>query len=573
MTNYVEDSFFSLPAQSGYPYQLSSCSSLDVTTLGSGVSVDIQVTSVGAAAAVSITKMGDGGHASEGENYLTDFYNRIWVIPSVLVAQNPQVGYPIDFAVWNSFLSPATNLVETITSSGAGALDLSLSFSVLSSFAALEYRVATITINYLDPSPIDTVWQFGFQHGSAPFEFIATLASLISDLPDVPVTETWEFLTDVQVAYDGSEQRISLLRAPRRSMSFDLPIQLTSEWQAQWNNFFSEAKSPFVFPMFQYATAITVFSAAGSTRIYFDPSATDMRQGEDIYLFGPGIAQLASIATLESDGAILSFPTQQDIGPQGNTPGCAILACPVLSAYVANKTKLTMDAVTGKLPINAKSTTLRASVLRPGSSVSLTMHGGFPVLDKRPLNSSPTTTEFDYGGEMFDYGTGQISVYTSWLRNKLIMTRAYKINRVTAPAEMDWWRTFLNYCNGQQQVFWTPTWRPDLTLATPLVNASAVVIVSGPLYSRNFYSSGTGFQAICVETSAGVMITQVESIGSDGFGNDVLNISPPMPSGALWQRVSNISVVVKSRLGSDKITFSHGVLSSTIDITLMSAES
>lgn len=491
-------------------------------------------------------------------HFLYDFYYRIWVIPGTLTAQNPAIGAPIPFAIWNAYPQPITNALSSITDVGGDGLDLD--FAAGDVWKAIEYREVNITITPAAPIEIAAEFTFTFAAGSEKFYFNASIADFVQMVPDPPVEETWAWLTDIIPARDGTEQRIALRSTPRRSIKYSFVLESMVERRRQYNRWFKSLASRIVLPYYQYSTPLTAGSSVGSSSLYFDPARTDLRDGEFALLYDAltDNGYLIKIDTVEVDGITTDAPITFEA-----TAGMVI--APAFTSRLFDKTGLSMYLVTGKIDLAAEALTSRALFSRPGSTAVINTFDGYPVLDIRPIGTGETPELFQANYEVVDGETGIQSIYSAWPHPAVHTTRQYTIRRLQDPGAMDWWRDFLGGLYGQREPFLQPTWFEDLYLASPPAPGDPGITITGSDYV-SLYFPYEAFKRLQIETAAGIIWRKVLSAVDNGDGTSALTFDTPLGGGAddvIFDRISYLNLV---RLSSDTITLSHGRIRTQIEL-------
>lgn len=486
---------------------------------------------------------------SLGGGYLYDYYYRIWVFPETLEAQNPSIGTPIPFDIWNAYPQPLTNDITAILSTGAEGLELD--FDVGEPFGAIEYRTVNITITPDAGINIDAEFIFQFEAGEAPFYFLANIADFVQMVPDPPVTEEWEWLTDVVKAWSGKEQRIALRLTPRRGAQYGFLLESEVERQRQYNRWYKSLASRIVLPYYQYATSLTQESAAGTSTLYFDPIRTDLRDGEFALVYDAltDAGYLVKIGTMAADGCTLDSPLTFTALPR-------MIIAPAFTSKLQDGTGLTMLHVTGEIRVVSEALESRVQFTRPGSTAVLNTYDGYPVLDIRPIADGDTPENFDAGVEVIDGGTGIRAIYSAWGHTEVATVRNYTIRRLQNPVEMDWWRDFLDAAKGQQNPFLQPTWLADLFPAAVPGDGSTDLIVNATDYPSLYWPHET-FKRLQIETTAGILWRKVLSVTTNEDGTVTLGLDQPFGSTAEEREISKVSFLNLVRLASDRVVLRH----------------
>jgi hypothetical protein len=496
-----------------------------------------------------------------GDHFLYDYYYRIWVVPNEMNIRNPRINVDIPLAVWNAY--PYNNTLSSITGTGLTGLTLDVTTPTL--FKPIEYREINLQVGATAPLEVIATFNFNFVEGVGVFYFEAERASIIYMVPDVPVEEKWEWMTQVMVSVDGSEQRVALRTAPRRKIRYELVILDDDEYRRQYKRIFQDVNSQVVLPFWQYCTDITAVALTGTSTLTFDPGRTDLRAGEYTLIVGTAGNQLIKIASLTGTGCVTDTPLDLDVE-------IGALITPALPCMIENRSKLGMNPVyNGRLELSAQSLEPRQELSRPGSATVFERYETLPILNIRPLNNDQVTYAFDGGKEVIDSETGIVEIKSFWAHAQVEGPRQYNIERTLTPAAMDWWRDFLQEVKGQLKPFYCPSYRPDLHLKDAPSLGGNVFTVFGTDYSTTYYEHEC-FKVLAIETAGGVHYSRVVSAVADVNGNDVLTIADTLPGAAEWTQVTNISFCNKVRLASDAVQLQHYGLNTQIELTIRTVD-
>lgn len=482
------------------------------------------------------------------QDFLYDLYFRIWVFPPRLELRNPRVNVNIPFDIWNAY--PYTNFLQSVD--GTGLDGLSLYVIPPDEFRAVEYRTVNLQITPSAPLSIEAHFSFTFDLGSGLFTFLADRASVLDIIPDVPVNETWSWLSDVMVTTDGTEQRVGLRAVPRRKLDLTVIALGHDEIYKSIKQMLFDFGGQVVIPFYQYLTSVTAPSVAGDSDISFDPARTDMRPGEYILVRNPAMQQqLLKITVLGVGGATLDAPLDIDL-PAGS------LVAPAFTCVIDNKASMAREAVhtAAQLRLNATVSQARADHSRPGSAMAITTFDGYPVLDRRPLADTSPKDSFDTGQERFDYQVGSIEQIVRWQFTRTEGGREFLIHRHDNPAEMDYWRDFTDLIVGRLNPFLLPTYREDEYIQETPLDAYNSILIKGSDYATLMWPQAP-YQRLVLWTANGPQYVAVVDAVATEEGHSLCTLADPMPSGAGYRNISFISYLLKVRLGSDDVKLEH----------------
>ncbi len=494
-------------------------------------------------------------------DFLYDFYYRIWVFPKRMLLKNPRLDVTIPFAIWNAY--PYPNTLNTITPTDATGLTLNV--TTPSAFRAVEYRTVGLVIDATAPREVDATFEFGFDMGSALFEFITNLVSVFSIIPNVPVRETLEWLTDIIPNNDGTEQRIALRSVPRRSQTIRVLAVTKQEVKDQIDRQFFGLVGETLVPYFQYATALTQDHDIGDDVIYFNPGRTDVRVGEYVLIRGrDGNEQIAKLLSVGSPASLIDTPLAFE------APAHTSFIIPVLQSLVKGEHSIARYAVddVSESTISASVTEHRLSFKRPDSATEFPMLDDLIILDKRPMANVNPEDQFQTGTQVIDYDTGYREIRTPWLHSQTVSPRQYLIHRTKEPLDLDFWRDFLDTVKGRQGAFLTPTYREDGYVHTAPVAGSGQLKLVGTRYSDSYFPLASHKHLRLWTTAGAFDVTVVNAVPDSG--NDLVTFTPPIPTG--WTTITHVSFLSKVRLGSDEVELEHGASDTVVSLSLRTVD-
>lgn len=502
---------------------------------------------------------------NEQNNFFRDFYFRVHVSPLKLDLQTVASSQTRQFKVWNAWPETTAQLSDILVSNPAG-IEISGQATPYA-MPPLQELTYDITVGTSGPPNINVEVQFDFSNVIDPLPILitGTRAVKFDIVPEVPVNETWEWLSDLMIATDGTEQRVAL-RGEMPRVELNLKVKFDSSESIR--RFYSDLASSvgrLWIPEFQYATRTTAASASGSLQVYFDGTQTDIRAGDYVLIQTPVTAILVEVKTLNASGGLVSSPLVADIPANS-------LIMPGSPALIDNQTSIDRYAVNqaAETTLICKMIRQRSALTRTGSAVTLPTFLGSPVVDKRPLADELVKDEVSTGQVSIDNQTGLPDIISRWDYSRIGGPRTFKVNRIKAPDEMDYWKTVFAYCRGQARKFWMPTYRDDMKLAVAPSDATTTYTIEGTQYAEKIWPIIT-HRYIEIETASGIHRTQITGASVTG-SNTIVLLTTPLPTGAGWRNVSRISYLLPVRLNDDKIEWKHYGLESLLNLSIRTAE-
>lgn len=381
-------------------------------------------------------------------------------------------------------------------------------------------------------------------------------------VPEVPVVETWEYLTVVNTAEGSKEQRSALRAEPKVTLSFNALILSEAERRNVYQMLFKFISRTFDYPNYVYSTNLTESAEAGDSKLFFDPAATDMREGERLALFDPKleVTTYAVIDSLDADGANLTEPLAADAHHSFHV-------CPAFEFRTSPVVGLLMRGVDGNFSLKLESTRVRA-VERPDASPTLTTYGGMLVLDKRPLADDDVDEQFDQNVTWLDNSIAPPEPRTRWPVPFVGGKRQYLAHR---PAGLDYWRAVAAALKGRQKSFLLPTFRDDLPrVANPALSATSFYSTNVQLF--DFWRERT-YRYLRIVTQNGVIYRYINEVLAeyDLSGQPLrvqIKLNTAFGGSAGDNIISMVSYANVCRLDSDAIHLTHEEVDTIVSIAV-----
>lgn len=501
-------------------------------------------------------------------SFKNDFYERIHVRPTLMELGTVANTVTRQVSVWNAYTEQDATLGDILIQNGAGiAVD---GETPPVTFDPLQEKFWDIRITPNGPPEINASVLFDFTDVTDPLPVVITgnRAVVLPAMPEVPVRESWKWLTDIKIAHDGTEQRIGLRNVPRRTLSTDLVFETEAEAREQYKILLSAVGRLFI-PYFQYATTITQDALVGDSVLAFDTSRVDLRADDYVLLMEQNSARLVQLDTIGSVTATTQAPLSTEV-----KKGTRVIA--IYPSILPNNLTLARPAVNSRatMSLSSSATYPRATHQRPGSTATLNSLAGFPILERRPLANDDIEYEFDTGQEILDAETGLFDVASDWDFTKVQSVFEFKVRRLgidecsglTGPQEMDYWRLFTDGMKGSLNNFLLSSFRTDQLIAEVVGLGADSIVLVGSSYTDNFWPA-IPYHYISIITEAGVHYAQVTGAGKNVAGNSTISFAPALPSSAAWSNVQYISYLLKQRIVDDTVDLQHYAYDTILSFT------
>lgn len=502
----------------------------------------------------------------EFENFFKDYYFRIHVSPQEIDLQTIASTQTREVDVWNAYPFTSAIMQDILVNNPIGVEIIGPNPFT---FPPLFEQTYEIEVGTSGPANIDLQILFDFANVTNPLPVLVTgtRAVKFDIIPETPVTEEWQWLTDNIVAVDGTEQRIALRgEMPRVEENLKVIFDDSTKIRKFYSDLMAAVGRLWI-PEFQYATRTLSASVTGGFNLYFDTSKTDIRAGEYVLIQTPLTNALVEIDVLTVTGATVTSQLLFDI-PAGSLimPGSPALLNDGsgLSRYAVNEVAETT--------LVCKMLRQRAQLVRPGSTVTLPTYLGVPVFEKRPLADEMVDDNVSTGQQSIDNQTGLPDIISRWDYSRIGGARSYKVNRIQRPEEMDYWKTLFAYMRGAARKVWVPTYRTDMRLVVQPSDGASTFTIEGVEYAEKVFPIVT-HRYIEVETASGIHRTQVTGAAVAGTGlSTIIVFDPALPVGAGWTDIKRISFLLPMRMAEDKVTWKHYGLESLLQLSLITAE-
>lgn len=383
---------------------------------------------------------------------------------------------------------------------------------------------------------------------------------LIAQTFETPVTEGFTWATNAIVSDDGTEQRISLLDPPIRTLEPTYNFTTEDDARALVRTMF-RAQDGYQIPAFHRAVKVAP-AAIGAGALVFDRAATELRDGAlaAVYDRVSGSLAIVNVALVAGAGCTLAVPLAAAIGPRSMiAPLWAMVGSD--NASLSRATLNTMASAT----ISLRSLDFVDPFLNPANVSVLDTFGDFPILSQNAIGTQ-FDLAFNTGAGLIDYGAAVV-LRSRWKHTQEQFARDFLMSR----SDMEtWykWHAFFDYCKGSAKPFYMPTHRPDFAIVG--VAADTTLTLEGLDYAQDYFPF-EAFKQFSIFTRAGRHNASVTAVAQVG-GNSVCTINPALPVDAGYAIGQVASLLLKCRIADDKVLLSHEPMQTIITLNMRTTD-
>lgn len=355
------------------------------------------------------------------------------------------------------------------------------------------------------------------------------------------VKDSFEFKTEVQRVYNGSEHRRQLREFPRRFVEFKLTLhnqdkQVFENWLAVYQS------KPFYLPLWHEKSKLSALATSGSTTILLDTTASSF-EAVGFALVYKDAQQYEIISTVAKTNTELTLSTAL-VG----TWQAGVAVYPLLLARTDESVK------PKRTSSNVLQVTLKCSAEDPVKAIDpvnfASSYQGFPVLDTRNNWTREITSEYNRQLESIDFEVfgrfidDESGIPTLFLDFHFLLKTALERHAFIAQ---------LMYLSGKWQQLWVPTGQHDFTVVADVAAGSMVVVVR---YSGlSAYGIVEPRQTIKLTLKNGVVFyAKLLTVVDSGNNTETLTVYPAFTLSFTVANVLIMSYLLPMRLSADLIT-------------------
>ena len=317
-----------------------------------------------------------------------------------------------------------------------------------------------------------------------PFPFLADMGETI--LEDVA------YLTDVQEAYDTTEQRIQLRSIPRRALEYSTVFTQAREASHAMSLLYGWREQTIGVPFWMYGERLTGAVTVGATVLPVPVTDIPWARGDSVFLW------------LDP----FTWEIQTFVSTAGGQVNCTAIGAnwPAGTAVIPMRPgRLGVDAPYSWYNREGASSRLRFTIEAPGLTAPAgtavgSLYLGTEVLDLTildPNRASATDENTARKLAILDQLTGPVQMdpqaITPTPTSKILWTAT---SRAQAKLMADW----IDARRGRAIPFWIPSYEADMNLAVDLASGGTIATVRWTGYHEYVWSKGFGRRHVAIHT-------------------------------------------------------------------------
>lgn len=506
-----------------------------------------------------------------------DWFERIHVDPLTLDFGNVTSDITTALSLYNAYRQEARSLISFVNNAGAG-IEITDLPTLPSNIPSQTSLGLTLLVTTSGPPTIEGTLDFIFDVVSASVTVSGNRIILFPYVPQNITKERLEWLTQIIVSADGSEQRTSLRQYPRKKVEMEF-IHVNESERRKFNSFmFGWQSKVFGVPMWWDARRIGVDVAASSSSAEISNlDYADYQVGNLVMFFrvDPVTREITSEAQ-----EIASITYLGDSPNAFGTTGYGItLTSPLSNAYPADQSIVVpvLPCITGEMvntqsfPAGYQESKIQFQSLNSFTSVTESAAAfntalSKVLLDDQSFQDGMLVEDFMQRVTRIDGDTGEVLQLSEELGAKRNSVKKW----VITDAQKEWEvRQLLYYLRGRQVSFLLPSYRADM-VANGNASAGGNTINIENIGYSSFINGALPYNRIRVvfkspgvlsAASPQVLVTEFSTTVTGGTEIDAttetITVGTAWPANFTPADVERIEYLALTRFESDSIEIVH----------------
>lgn len=489
-------------------------------------------------------------------SYADDLYNHWLIVPEKLALGNLLTDQTKQVEIANLFLTPQT--INTVVNNGGLGVQLAGVPSLPAVVRDFDSVTISVSVSTQGPPSINGTIDLTFSGSpNISIPLTGTRITMFPWQPDIPVKETLEWLTDVMISANDTEQRASLRLAPRQRIGMTIAQDDPVQWELMHNIMFDWMPRVFGVPIWWEQRLLTQPAFTNNSALIVDTTHGDFRAGGLVMIISTkdGTFEAFEIDTLTSTQINLTSFVQHNYTT-------ADMVMPVRTAYLSQTPAGSRGAVNYET-LNVEFLTLDNVDL--GSTTGATLLNSLVLMDDPNSMKGTLSESWSRNVTVLDGGSGRVFQTTLIDRSRLHTKKGWALNTYA-----DVWRVrqLLHSFRGSLNTFYLPTYRQDFVLTTNIGGGATSIRVKNCGYTQ-FVQTRAPMNYVRVVFQDGTYTVRRITGSAEDSAEELINIDSAFSGSIITvTSVKRLELVVLMRIEGDKATFQHssaGVAQISID--------
>lgn len=490
-----------------------------------------------------------GSHISQkvnehefGENFI---FHKLWILDIDLGAIVTTYNY--EFTVWSTHRTPQSIIDNVITD----ASETYLLESLPQSFYATEERILHLHVEAEGPAAVDASYTFTTEDGEIDVvDVVGFRVSVMAWRPQIPVDETWEWMTNVMTSYNYTEQRVKLRDTPRQTSRYRILPNTKESSTALISTILGWIGNWWAVPTWTEQRLVSFLITAGDLSISVDTSLGDFHTGwRAIVWEGWNHYEVVNVSEVQSNQLLLSTEVLKSFTK-------AAIVAPVHLGMLASKVP-NLARTCNRSVIDLSFQLIDTSV--PAGYVPSTLYKTYEVLEdlNYTIGGISANQEITRPVTFLDNGQGLIEV-----QSRDVASLNDTLGKYLNSDQQIWdYKTWLASLGGRLKPFWIFSWTPDIIITLPFLASDIDLTIQDFRYNKYFADSARRVHLAFVNKSGGYLYREIVS-----STEDTITLDSSLGFDGSMDDLTMICFLKLVRFNSDEVNF-HWVDGTNVQIS------
>lgn len=474
------------------------------------------------------------------------WFERVLAVPGEIALGNVLSSQTRDLELLNNYRELAVSWLTFVNNAGSG-INVAGVPSLPSPLNPLQSVVLQVSISTQGPPTISGTLDFTLDVGGISVPVSGSRVILFPYVPERPVEESLEFLTNVLVNEDGSEQRMSLRAAPRQLLEFSVLLDSDNERDRLNALLFDWQSRVFGVPMWWEERPLAQDAVAGTSTFFFDTAFGDFRVGGLVLLLDAyNDFEVFEISSLTATSATV-------LGELAKDRAAGVTRVVPARTAVTDRNIRMSRYPTGPTLFKIPFVTLDNAYV--GDASAFASYNSKALVDKPNAMGGTVAEGYRREFQRLDNGTAPIQQLSGWSKSK----PEFSLGLRGKSLEETWQiRQFFHYLTGRRLTFYLGTGRSDFKVLLDVADTSNQIDVEFVDFTT-FYQQVTPRSDIRIVRKDGTWSAHSVVGSAVVTPNEVerLTLSPAITPALPVSAIERVELLTLTRLAADTVVAEH----------------